>query len=176
MAFIAIGGAWTVLARLEEPLLGFPQIIVLLTAVHFYFAGFALPLVLGRITRLYPSGFSTAIVAGTVLGIVLVAAGITLSPLLEVVGAWVLALSAAGLGLMLITTRAPAIVTNRFLTAVAGTSLLIGMAMAVAYATGEFSQLNRIAVPTMLRYHGAVNALGFAIPALIATRGARVDQ
>ena len=176
LVFVAVGGAWTVLARLEEPLFGYPQIIVLLTAVHFHFAGFALPLVLGRLAGSYPSRFSLTIVTGTVAGIVLVAVGISFSPMLEVIGAWVLALSAAGLGLMLITTRSPAVIGNRVLAVIGGSALLVGMVMAIAYATGEFSQQNQIAIPTMLRYHAAVNALGFAIPSLIATRGVHVDQ
>ena len=46
--YLAVGGAWAVIARAGLCPLGFPDVIVLMTAVHFHYAGFALLVLVGR--------------------------------------------------------------------------------------------------------------------------------
>ncbi len=47
LIYLAIGGGWTLLDRLGVRPLGFEPVIVLLTAVHFHYAGFILPILTG---------------------------------------------------------------------------------------------------------------------------------
>ena len=51
LVYLAVGGVWTVIARAGLRPLGFPDLIVLLTAVHFHYAGFALPVLAGLVAR-----------------------------------------------------------------------------------------------------------------------------
>ena len=56
LVYLAVGGGWTVLAWGGLRPLGFAAPIVLLTAVHFHYAGFALPLLTGLAGRNLPRG------------------------------------------------------------------------------------------------------------------------
>ena len=56
----------------------------------------------------------------------------------------------------------------RSLFAVSGLALITGMTLAGVYSFGQYWGLHWLEIPDMLRFHGAVNALGFAIPGLLA--------
>jgi hypothetical protein len=56
MLYLPIGGAWLVASRLGIQPLGFGDTIVLLTAVHFHFAGFAAPVLAGLAGRTVAAG------------------------------------------------------------------------------------------------------------------------
>jgi len=98
LAYIAIGGVWFVLSRLGERPMGFGHEIVALTAVHFHYAGFAAPIVVGLAGRalrangrdhvLWRIGARAVIVCPIVIAI-----GITTSPIVEVIAAFGLAIA-----------------------------------------------------------------------------------
>ncbi|MDF9747706.1 YndJ family transporter [Natrinema salsiterrestre] len=163
--------------------LRFAPIIVLLTGVHFHYAGFALPLVVGLTGRVLTGddGTFSATIAGrataastvvTVAGIVLIAIGITFSPLVEVVA--VTAFTAGVVGFALRTLRDVVPVTPRLpglLLAVAALSLCWTMALALAFGYSALPGTpSLVTIPEMIRWHGSGNALGFALPALLAFR------
>ena len=56
----------------------------------------------------------------------------------------------------------------RVLGTVAGASLLISMPMAAIYATGALVGGSWLDLTTMARIHGGLNALGFAVPVILA--------
>ena len=159
--------------------LGFPDLIVLMTAVHFHYAGFALPVLAGLAARALGGPAAGAACLGAVAGVPLVAVGITdaqLVPgscrprLLELVASGITAASGVLVGLLQIRLagRAGSPILARALLAVSGLALLVPMGLAWLYALGSFEGVARIEIATMLRYHGAVNALGFAVPGLLA--------
>lgn len=51
---------------------------------------------------------------------------------------------------------------------VAGVTLLTTMPLAAIYASSVFSGSTVLDIPTMARVHGTLNALGFALPAVVA--------
>jgi hypothetical protein len=116
--------------------LDFDPVIVLLTAIHFHYAGFALPLVTGLAARRLDSGTARLAAAGVIAGVPLVAIGITSTqlkagPLIESLAAWVLA--AAGIltaSLHLRLAFGPGRPLVRFLWAVAAVSLVGSMVLA----------------------------------------------
>jgi hypothetical protein len=163
--------------------LRFAPVIVFLTGVHFHYAGFALPLVVGLTGRLVTGEdgrFPATIVGRTtaaatviiVVGIVLIAIGITFSPLVEVVA--VTAFTAAVVGFALRTLRDVAPAVPRLpgsLLAGAALSLCWTMALALAFAYSSLAGTpSLVTIPEMIRWHGSVNAIGFALPALLAFR------
>lgn len=171
LLLLPIGGGWLVLSRLGANPLGFGDIIVLLTAIHFHYAAFAAPIItamVGRalvappqtIQRLY-RGVALGVIAGTPL----VAAGITLSPLLELIGAIILATSLTLLAYLMGLVILPTISDNlaRTLLLVSAGSIVVGMLLTYAYAVGQFSGYDLINIPQMARFHGIINALGFAL-------------
>ncbi|MBL9188710.1 MAG: YndJ family transporter [Opitutaceae bacterium] len=179
MLFIAVGGTWTLIDRAGWQPLKFPTEIVTLTAVHFHYAGFVLPLVAGLLHReLFFLRFSAQVAVGVVLGVPTLALGITATQLgwgrsLETAAALWLALAGLALGILhgrlAIEGRRVSRAT-RVLLGVAGGSLFFGMVLASAYALriGPWLEL-----PQMRALHGSINAFGFALCGLIAWRRMR---
>lgn len=176
LAYLVVGGGWLVLARFGLNPLGFGDLIVLLTAVHFHYAGFAAPL----ISRVMGRALSTAPPAmrrihrlsllGIIAGMPLVAAGITFSPLLELISAIGLATSLILLAFLMlfITTRQDMPRLGQFLLTVSAICLIIGMVFTYLYAISEFSGYYLVIIPQMVKFHGVVNAFGFALCGLLA--------
>ena len=169
LVFLAVAPVFAMADRLGVSPLGIDPLIVRLTAVHFVFAGFALPLVGASTWRLRPSAGVELALGAIVLGIPLTAFGFLGFP----VANWVGALLVASGGFVVAVA---AILTadrlddslQRWLMRAAGGSLLITMPLGATYATGLFLGLGWLDIPTMARVHGTLNALGFALPALIA--------
>ncbi len=87
LIFLPVGAGWLCLSRLGMAPMGFREPIVLLTAVHFHYTGFAAPVLSGMAIRrfshygkiLRPAGL------GLLGGTPLLAAGFVFSPLLKYV-------------------------------------------------------------------------------------------
>jgi len=163
--------------------LRFAPIIVLLTGVHFHYAGFALPLVVGLTGRIltgddgtFPAAITgRATAAATVVivvGILLIAVGITFSPLVEAVAVIAFTIAVAGFAIRLLRDVVPAVTRlPGLLLAVAALSICWTMALALAFASASLPGTpSLITIPEMIRWHGSVNAFGFALPALLAVR------
>jgi hypothetical protein len=173
LIYLAVGGAWTVLSRWGLRPLGFSDIIVLATAVHFHYAGFVLPLLTGLAGNALPGRTARCAAVGVVLGVPLVALGITLSAFeitwVECVTASFLAVTGLLVAwLQLCLAIRSASWPTRLLFGLSGVSLVVGMALAAVYAVGIFWGFGWLDIPFMLPYHGAVNALGFALLGLVA--------
>ena len=163
--------------------LRFSPVIVLLTAVHFHYAGFALPLVVGLTGRLvtgtdgrFESTIGGRIAAATtvviVAGILLIAIGITFSPIVEVAAAAVFTVAVVGFAAIVLRKVVPTVprLPGALLT-ISALSLFWTMALALAFAYGQLPGTDPIvSIPAMVRWHGSVNAVGFALPAMLAFR------
>ncbi len=172
LLFLPIGGAWLLASRLGWPFLGFEEPVVFLTAAHFHFAGFALPLLAGRAARKVGGPLASAMTVGVITGVPLVAIGISLTlhgiRIIELLSAlWLcsacLALAALQFHLAL---REKTGFTSLLLTASA-MSILVGMGLAGAYALGVFVDTRWLEIPDMLRLHAPLNIFGFTLPGLI---------
>lgn len=164
LGFPIIGSAWLLADRLDLQPLGFSPLIVTLTAAHFHHAGFTLPLCAGYLARWRPQQQRWRVVALTiVLAVPLVAAGITASPLLELISAWMTAAAAMTVGVgMLLRARELAPIAA-LASALAGAALLAAMLFAGSYALTEYLGVPLPDIVAMIQLHGAVNALGFGL-------------
>ena len=166
---LPIGGGWLVLSRLGLGVLGFEEPLILLTAVHFHYAAYATLVLVGNVGRAVHGGRVFGVIAGgAIAGPPLLAAGITFSPLLEVVAAGIVALAVCGLGaltLMSVVPQAPP--AARALLALSSVSAFAAMALALAYAVGEVTSHPVISIAQMARIHGPLNALGFVLAGLV---------
>jgi hypothetical protein len=80
-----------------------------------------------------------------------------------------LGIGAFGIGLAaLLRARLLATTTARVLLAVAGCSILISMALALAFASAGFLRIAWLDVPTMARIHGTLKVLGFGLSSVAA--------
>jgi hypothetical protein len=172
MVFLAVGGGWATLSRYGARPLDFSAVIVLLTAAHFHYAGFARPLLTGLAGRDRPGVPARLAAWSVMLGVPLVALGITVGRELPVVE-WLAAsfLSAGCLLVCFLQLRAAArggFGVRKVLPAVSGLALVAGMALAATYALGVYRHAAWLSIDTMIPWHGSLNALGFALPGLLA--------
>ncbi len=189
MLFLPVGGAWAVISRAGLRPQDFSHEIVLLTAVHFHYAGFVLPVIAGMAfrragdvsaRRSSPSlrwglaaarwGLASdrAMLAAIIAGVPLVGVGISLSPHVEIAAATLLSFGCVLLAVRQLqaaaATKNPTILA---LLGISSLSLLAAMGLAAIYAVGEFSGQQRLSIPTMVRTHGVANAIGFATCGLV---------
>lgn len=186
MLYLPVGAGWLLLSRFGARPLGFPDVIVLLTGVHFHYTGFAVPVITamtgrflaknGLTVRAYP-WLAGAIVAAMPL----IAAGITLSPWLEVVGVLLLFAAIVGLAGVIGFVILPQLTSPiaRTLLAVAALAMVAAITPALLYGLGEFVGQSWITIPRMVQIHGLTNAFGFVacglVGWLVAERAAAVQ-
>ncbi|KIG13689.1 membrane protein [Enhygromyxa salina] len=167
LSFPVIGSGWLLCDRLAIEPLGFSPLIVLLTAVHFHHAGFTLPISAGLLGRAMPQREPwRAAAVGVVFAVPLVAVGITVSPLIEVVGSLLTVTAAVTVGVGMLrrsTSLPPTPLLPALLSALAGACLLAAMMFAGSYAIGEYTGTPWPDIGSMIQLHGAVNALGFGL-------------
>lgn len=182
--YLPVGAIWFCASRAEFELMGFPFLIVTLTALHFHFAGFAAPIITGGVGRHLKraSERSRALykAAAWMVAVnpILIAIGITVSPVVEVVcsvalalGLWMLS-AIMGFSLTRVIEHAGA----KFLLAIASVSLVATMGLACTYALGEYIGVTIVHIPKMAQTHGVINVFGFALCGLVALWLLRHDE
>ncbi len=178
LLYLPIGAAWLILARFGARPLGFAEIIVFLTAIHFHFIPLTALVLTGlvgrRLAEVRPSAWPIYRVAalGVIIGPALVAGGITFSLLLETIAAVVLAGSLVTVGALTLVYILPATHPRlgRGLLVASSFALFVAMSFAVAYALGRWTGAWTLTIPRMIQGHGWVNALGFGLCGLLAWR------
>jgi YndJ-like protein len=177
LVFLVVGSGWAVLDRLSLRPLDFDPVIVLLTAIHFHYAGFVLPLLTGVLLQDEKGTLARVAGVGVLVGIPLVAIGITATQLrwehaLETLAAWVLGGAGFIVAYLLVRQAMKSGPTVRVLWSIAGLSLGASMVLAILYGC-RHSNVPWLDIPHMRAIHGTANAMGFALCGLV---GARVRQ
>jgi YndJ-like protein len=176
LLYLPVAGGWLIIYRLGVQPFDYGETIILLTVVHFHFAGFAAPIIAGLTgkvlaTTKHPPGSMYAFVVLAIVGAMpLVAAGITFSPWMGLAGT--LLLSAGLVTLAVLTVgRVLRVVTARsarLLLLIAALSSCTAMVLACLYAYSLVAHVLILRLPTMAMTHGLLNAFGFATCSLLA--------
>jgi hypothetical protein len=171
---LAFGSGWLVLSRAGIRPMGFVEPIVLLTAVHFHFSGFATALIAASAIRLFDRHGVGATYLRRVVWLVVflpfgLALGIAVSPLLRLISA--LALSAAVTGLAaLLFWFSPNLQTGtaRIFVRMASCAAFVALGLACAYALADYTGKPFLAMPAMATTHGVLNSVGFVLLTMLA--------
>jgi hypothetical protein len=167
--FLVVGALWTLADRLGWRPLGFDPAIVLLTGVHFHYAGFLFTWLVGRSAQQWPNALSNMAAHGAIVSVPLTAAGITATQLwghhaLEALSAacvafsgWLTAGSYFGA-----VYRGGLPAATRFLWVICALCLVFSMSLALGYAVRPWWHIEWLAIPNMRAWHGTANALGVA--------------
>ena len=171
--YLPVAGAWLVIYRLGGQPFGYGEIVILLTVVHFHFAGFATPIIAGMSGRVlasqnYPRKVFAAVVVAVIAAMPLVAAGITFSPWLGFAGALLLTIGLVLLAVLTLGWVRPAIARARWLLLIAALSSLAAMVFACLYAYSLATHTLILTIPKMAMTHGLLNAFGFVTCSLLA--------
>jgi hypothetical protein len=171
---LVLGAAWLVLSRAGLRPMGFQEPIILLTAVHFHYSGFATALIASTTLREFDArnlrmpGLASLIWLIVLLPLVL-AAGFVFSPALRFVAA--ITLSACVTALALASwwmagnwQSKPARIHLR----IGACAALGAFSFAGIYAVSEYFHTDWITIPAMANSHGLLNGLGFVLLTLLA--------
>jgi hypothetical protein len=168
LLYLPVAGIWLVVYRLGEQPFGYGETIILLTVVHFHFAGFAVPIIAGMNGRVLASTeFPQRIYAFAVFGIIaampLVAAGITLSPVVGLIGTVLLSIALLLLAVLTIGWVRPVIHrrSHKIVLVLAALASCSAMVLASLYAYSIVTHTLILTIPTMAMTHGILNAFGF---------------
>jgi hypothetical protein len=171
-AYLMVGGTWLVASRLGLQPAGFQEPIVLLTAVHFHFAGF-LSAVLAGLTfeRLRATRWRrplAAALAGVVVGPGLLGLAFLVGPKVKLAAVFLIVAGqlglATGMARVALGTENP---FGRAMLLLSSGCVVAGMVLAATWALGEYPLEPFVDLGRMERYHGALNAIGFGICGLI---------
>ena len=182
LLYLPVAGAWLVVYRLGVQPFDYGEMIILLTVVHFHFAGFATPIIAGMCGRVFAHrnhprkvfGFS---VFALVAAMPLVAAGITFSPWIGLVGALLLTAGLLMLAVLTIGWIRPLITSpaSRALLLIGAISSCAAMVLACLYAYSLATHALIITIPGMAMTHGLLNAFGFVTCSLLVWSQRVVD-
>jgi len=183
--YLAVGGGWLVLWRSGLAIMDFGEHVPLLTAIHFHYAGFGSPILVGFVgrelraafvgrelraakTRLWPT--YVAATSLVIVGPTLVALGIAGVRAIEAPAAAVLAAGTATVALLALAAVLPRMHGGlaSVLLAVSCSAAIVAMTLALLYAAGNPLGVSAIGLEDMVRWHGFTNALGYVFCGLLA--------
>lgn len=168
LVFLAMGSIWVTTSRLGANPLGYDDLLVLLTAVHLHFAGFALPLVAGFTSiRCQARGLVPAWVIASIPATGL---GVALAGDAEWIAATSMGLAGVATAVLLFrtaATNARGSRVSRVLITASALSLATAMLFGIGWAWAIRFGWQYFDVLEMARVHGMLNAFGFALAGLV---------
>lgn len=174
LLYLSIGWLWLFINRTGIALPYSPDLL-LRTAIHFHFAGFAGAIMCGASGRFLADRQCGALRAfrwtafAFVVGPALVGLGIAFSKVIEVAATLVLAAGLVTLAVIVLWAIAP--LTQGLVRALLLTSCfssIAAMGLAVLYVIGEAAHHPVIGIETMVATHGVLNGAGFTTAGLAA--------
>lgn len=185
MVYLPGGALWMLLSRLGVRPMDFPEVIVMLTGIHFHYAGFVAPLLVAMTGRALIGASArlrrvhAAACVGVVLGTPLIAIGITASPLMELVATLWFSTSVLVVGALTLAAL-PRVKGGaaRALLSVSALSSFLSMVAAMLFGGRHAAQLSQLisqlipplTIAEMALLHGTANALGFALCGVLGWR------
>lgn len=173
-----VGVLWLMASRLGMQPVGFHEPIVLLTAVHFHYAGLMAATLAGLAASSMPTplplriALSCAVVGPGLLGLAfLVGPKLKLAAVgLMVIGEFAIALANFRIGL----DEAGGV--GRRMLLVGSACVIVGMTLAGIWAVGEYPLHAFVNLVQMARYHGVLNSVGFGLCSLVGWTLLRRDR
>ena len=173
--FMITGASWALFYRADFQPLDFTPTIVLLTGVHFHYAGLILMSLASNWLEEFPKHLQKLFTYAFFIGIPLLAAGITYShlhgpSLLELIAATWMAGTAFSFAATNIYFRLGKKKTlGNLLILIASLLLMAGMALALLFGWKAILGISWISIPWMYAVHGTINSIGFALPGVMGT-------
>lgn len=164
LGYLPVGAAWLFASRAGINPMGFGEPIILLTAVHFHFSGFAASVLAGEVLRHGKENafLNTWIALGALLGMPIIASGFVFSAPLKLVGIVFFSSTLVTLAAkQFLTARSLAPGRSKQCLVISSLSVICGMGLALLYGITEYADWPMLTVPQMAYSHGILNAFGF---------------
>ncbi|PFO65728.1 hypothetical protein COC58_17000 [Bacillus cereus] len=166
--YLFLGGFWFFASVAKLSIMHFSSDIVLLTAAHFHYSAFLLPLSAGLIGRKREkrSKVYDAIMFIIVISPMTVAIGITYSRIFEFFAVFLYLCAIYGYGMYVWRTKFNAI-SAKILLIISSSTLMVTIMFSLIYSYGNLKHVMTITIAQMVWIHGVVNGIGVALPAFV---------
>ncbi|WP_194840831.1 YndJ family protein [Filobacillus milosensis] len=161
MVYLAVGGMWF-FAYEAGINTGFSPMLKWLTAIHFHYSAFMLPIIVGLLGRIDQLRGYRVLATIIIVSPIIVALGITFSTTLELVSVLVYIVAIYGLILLSFRTKYTSAWQKWFMR-LAFLALGMTILFSLAYAYGNWSGSYHISITFMLKFHGLMNAVIFGV-------------
>lgn len=167
--YALVGALWLLASRMGLRPFGFHEPIVLLTAVHFHYAGLMAAVLAGLVaSSMRTPPFLRIALFCAVLGPGLLGLAFLAGPRLKLAAVVLMVVGECGIavGTFRIGLSDAARTGGRLLL-VGSTCVILGMALAGIWGIGEYPLHAFVNLEQMARYHGVLNSLGFGLCSLV---------
>ena len=163
--YLFMGGIWffTFETGIDT---GFSPMLTWLTVIHFHYSSFLLPIFIGLVGRLYKPKSYPFLTTIVLVSPLVVAAGITFSPWLELVS--VLLYIIGIYGFIVLSLKVPFTSwIQKILVTVSFGALGITIIFSLLYAVGNAFGVFQVTIEFMLKFHGFFNCVLFGLCGLV---------
>jgi hypothetical protein len=170
---LAVASGWLLISRWGIRPMGFQEPIVLLTAIHFHYTGFATALLAGTLIAFAQQrGVRTRLLEWVITLVIampfVVAVGFVWSSTLKLVAVLVLAGSLVILaGMQFWSVKDLSSGMACLFLRLSAVVVIAGMVLAGIYALGDWLKQDWLMIPRMASTHGLLNGLGFVLLGLL---------
>jgi len=167
--YALVGTMWLLASRLGMQPMGFYEPIVLLTAIHFHYAGLMAAILAGLVACWMRTSLALRITLScAALGPGLLGLAFLAGPKLKLAAVGVMVIGECGIaiGTFRIGLAEAGSIGGRLLLA-GGACVIFGMALAAIWAAGEYPLHAFVNLEQMARYHGVLNSIGFGLCSLV---------
>ncbi|MEH7203584.1 YndJ family protein [Bacillus safensis] len=166
--YLALGGLWFWLYTADIQVMTFSPIIVLLTAIHFHYSAFFIPLFYGLLGRQREKETALYKAAGwgILLSPVMIAVGISFSRLFDTFSVMLYVIALYLYGILCMKTRFRSTVAKR-LVVFSSCILMATIVLSLLYSAGMLMRVTYISIDQMIWFHGSINAFFVILPGLI---------
>ncbi len=166
--YLFLGGFWFFASVAKLSIMQFSSDIVLLTAAHFHYSAFLLPLSAGLIGRKREkrSKVYDVIMFIIMISPMTVAIGITYSRIFEFFAVVIYLCAIYGYCIYVWKAKFNAI-RAKVLLIISSSTLMVTIMFSLIYSYGNLKQVLTITIAQMVWIHGVVNGIGVALPAFV---------
>lgn len=165
--YLFLGGFWFFVSVANIPIMQFTKDIVLLTAAHFHYSAFLLPLSAGLLGRKQKkSRLYTLVMFIIIISPMTVAIGITYSRIFEFFAVLIYLVSLYAYGVFVWKTKFTC-QNSKILLSISSLILMMTIVFSLLYSYGNFKGVLTFTITQMVWIHGVVNGIGVALPAFL---------
>ncbi|HWO98069.1 MAG TPA: YndJ family protein [Bacillus sp. (in: firmicutes)] len=168
LMYLGLGGFWFFAYAADIQVMHFTKLTILLTAIHFHYSAFILPILAGFLGRksLNNRKWYAVMTLVMIVSPLTIAAGITYSRVIEFLAVLIYAAALYVYGFF-VFRMAFQKTAARILLSFSGAVLLITISFSFIYAYGRVQENVTLTISEMILVHGAANAFGVVLPALV---------
>lgn len=165
LIYLAMGGGWY-FAFVAGVDLGFSPLLTWLTAIHFHYSSFLLPIFVGWVGRLFTSRLYRSATVALLISPMVVAIGITYSHWIEI-GSVLLYAYGMTVLIWIVWTQPLFSGLQKWFVRSSFSVLAVTLTFSMFYVLSNGFGLFSITIDFMLRFHGLLNCVAFALLGLI---------